>query len=92
MLDVANRQQQYLLDKRTYAGSGTAQTADALGLGTTPPEVTSVYDVTVTAGGGPPPTFTISAAPKSGTIQSGDGTLTLDQAGTKLPANKWEGR
>ena len=86
MLDLANRQQQYLLDQRSYANGLATLTSS------TPAEVSAVYDVTVTSAGGPPPTFTISAVPKAGTIQAGDGTLTLDQAGTKLPANKWEGR
>jgi type IV pilus assembly protein PilE len=54
--------------------------------------VSTYYDVTIAAGVGPPPTFTITAAPKSGTIMAGEADFTLDQAGTKLPAGKWEGR
>ena len=86
MLDLANRRQQYLLDQRAYAASVATLVSS------TPAEVSAVYTVTVASAAGLPPTFTISAAPKAGTIQAGDGTLTLDQAGTKLPANKWEGR
>jgi type IV pilus assembly protein PilE len=37
----------------------------------------------------PPRTFTITAVPKAGTQQAADGTLTLDNAGNKNPADKW---
>lgn len=42
----------------------------------------------VSAGNLGPKTYTISAAPRSGTAQSGDscGTLTINQAGAKSPA------
>jgi type IV pilus assembly protein PilE len=86
MLDLANRQQQYLLDQRSYAPDVASLVSSQ------PPEVSAVYTVTIASAAGPPPTFTISAAPKVGTIQAGDSTLTLDQAGNRLPADKWEGR
>lgn len=87
MLDLANREQQYLLDNRAYLGGGASAVTT---LTSVPPEVSKNYDLTIDA-----PTaitFTITAAPKAGTLVASDGNLTLDQAGTKLPANKWEGR
>lgn len=92
MLDVANREQQYLLDKRSFLGGGASAVTTLLAVSSLPPEVGTYYNVTVTAAAGPPPTFTITATPKAGTMMAGDGNLTLDQAGTKLPAGKWEGR
>jgi type IV pilus assembly protein PilE len=90
MIDLANLEQQYLLDSRTYLGGGASAVTTLLSSASLPDVVSKNYDVTIAA-----PTaitFTITAAPKSGTLMAGDGSLTLDQAGTKLPADKWEGR
>jgi type IV pilus assembly protein PilE len=85
LLDVAQRQQQYLIDARSYA---TWAQITAAGV-TVPSKVSQYYDVTTTPLAGPPPTFTATATPKTGTRQAGDGTLQIDQAGTKTPADKW---
>jgi type IV pilus assembly protein PilE len=83
MMDVAQRQQQYLLDARSYA-------SDLATLGvTTPADVSAYYTVTVAGADGTPPTFTVTATPIAGTAQADDGTLTLDNAGVKSPADKW---
>lgn len=78
MLDIANREEQYLLDARQYTnnwGSGTG------GLNMTiPPEVDRYYTITITD---TPSAYTITAAPKAGTSQAGDGNLTLDNTGAK---------
>lgn len=82
MMDVANRQKQYFLDKRSYA-------ADLATLNVTaPPEVSRHYGTISIAVSSPPPAFTITATPTS-TQQSGDGALTLDSSGAKTPAGKW---
>jgi type IV pilus assembly protein PilE len=85
LLDVAQRQQQYLLDARSYA---TWAQITAAGV-TVPSNVTKYYNVTTTPAAGPPPTFTATATPIGGTRQSADGTLQIDQAGTKTPSGKW---
>ncbi|HET9833768.1 MAG TPA: type IV pilin protein [Vicinamibacterales bacterium] len=90
MLDLANREQQYLLDNRSFLGG--ASTVSTLVPSGVPANVTAYYTVTITATAGPPPTFTITATPNSGTIMAGEAAFTLDQDGTKLPAGKWEGR
>lgn len=83
LMDVAQHQQQYLLDARSYA-------ADLATLNvTTPTDVSDYYDITLVATDGPPPTFTATATPLSGTDQASDVTLTIDNAGTKTPAGKW---
>jgi type IV pilus assembly protein PilE len=91
LMDVAQRQQQFLLDNRGY-------TCDLTSTGlnwTVPASVAQNYTIAVTMTPGTcalpptPPAFTATATPKAGTRQVVDGNLTIDQAGSKLPANKW---
>ena len=86
LVEVASRQQQYLLDARSYAvGPGAVA---ALGL-TVPADVAPYYTVTVDpAVPTTPPTYQIIAAPIAGSVQAPDGDLTLDQAGTKTRAGQ----
>lgn len=79
MLEVASKQERYLLDARTYAADMTA-----LGV-TIPPSVSANYNVTTAGLAGPPPTYTITADPtgKQATDDTECGRLTLDQANTK---------
>ena len=85
MMEVANKQQQYLLDARQYAlGSGAIAT---LGL-TTPQEVSSFYTLNVDpAVATTPPTYNITATPITTSAQNGDGVLELNNLGVK----KWKG-
>lgn len=83
MMDVAQRQQQYLIDARSYATTFSALSVE------TPADVSSYYTVEIEASDGPPPSFTVTATPKTGTPQAGDATLTIDNAGAKTPADKW---
>ncbi len=84
LLDAANKQQQYLLDARTYALDSAFLTTIGVGL---PDTVATFYTLTVLpAAATTPPTFTISATPKSGTAQEPDGTLTIDNTGQKTRA------
>lgn len=83
LMAIASRQQQFLMDTRGYASA----------LGTialpTPPNVSSAYDLTLVAAGGPPPTFQITAAPKTGSDQGQErcGVLAIDQTGAKTAAS-----
>lgn len=83
LMDVAQRQQQYLLDARSYAASLSALDV------TTPSDVSPYYTITIEAADATPPTFKVTATPVSGSAQAGDPTLTLDNAGVKTPADKW---
>ena len=76
MTDIATKQSQYLLDARTYAS-----TVGDLGL-TEPASVTTYYTITISATT-PPPAYTITATPKAGTSQDGDGVMTLTHTGAK---------
>lgn len=83
MMEVVQRQTQYLLDQRSYA-------SDIASLNLTPTtEVSRNYDVAVATQAGPPPGFTVTATPKTTSRQKNDGTLTLTNTGVKTPADKW---
>lgn len=77
MLEVANREQQYLLDARSY----TSALSD-LKLLPVPTEVSQFYTVTIAATS-LPPTFTITATPVAGGPQVADGAMTLTHEGNK---------
>ena len=85
MLEIANRQQQFLLANRSYATS-----LSNLGY-TVPSGVAERY--TCTVGATNPsnglPTFTVSCQPVGAQQASGFDTLTLDGTGTKAPDNEW---
>jgi type IV pilus assembly protein PilE len=77
---VAQRQQQYLLDARTYAlGGGALIDLNMVA----PTSVTDHYAITVTpAAPTLPPSFTVVATPTS-TVQIPDGILSLTNTGLK---------
>ena len=89
--DVANRQEQYLLDQRSYTG-----TIGAGGLGMAPPSETSGLYTFATAVGGndcvggtlPTPGYSITATAIGG--QAGDGALCLDSVNNRTPTVKWQ--
>lgn len=102
MSDVASREQQIMLDLRSYVAVATttsttnyfpnAPTAGNPGLNLTiPTKARDNYDFGVTApaptASAPLPTFLVTATPKG--KQAVDGVLTLDSAGVKTPAGKW---
>jgi type IV pilus assembly protein PilE len=85
MMQVADREAQYLLDARNYAlGSSALTTLNV----TLPTDVSTKYTITVTAADGTatpstPPTYTITATPITGGPQVADGTLSLTHTGAK---------
>ena len=83
LMDIAQREQQYLLDQRGYAS-----TVAALGLAT-PSDVSSFYNIKITVPVGTPPTFTATATPITGSAQEPDGTMSINQANVKTPSNYW---
>ena len=88
MLQIADREAQYLLDARSYAIGPTALTT----LNFTPPaDVSNHYDITITASDGSstpttPPSYIIKATPRSTSAQVADGVLELHHTGTKKRA------
>ncbi len=83
LMDVAQKQTQYLIDNRAYASTTSALSVN------TPTDVNNLYTVSIAVTAGPPPTFTVTATPKAGTVQEADVTLTINQAGQKTPSDKW---
>jgi type IV pilus assembly protein PilE len=84
MMDIANREQQYLLASRTYA-----DTATLLATGyAVPSDVSAYYTWAVTVDSTTVPTFTITFTAVGS--QAVDGPLTLDQAGNRSPLSKWQ--
>lgn len=83
MMDIANRQQQFLLANRGYADN-TALAASGY---TLPSEVASNYSYSIALSATTVPGFTITFTPTGS--QASDGDLSLDSQGTKLPPNKW---
>ncbi|HUS25719.1 MAG TPA: type IV pilin protein [Candidatus Binatia bacterium] len=87
LLDVAQREQQFLLDNRAYA-----TTLTQLNL-TVPSEVSNFYTVPDPAvdNAAAPPNFTVTATPRAGTKQVADGWLAVSNTGAKTSqyAGKW---
>jgi type IV pilus assembly protein PilE len=100
MVTVANRQEQSMLNSRSYftIPNGTVAEWSAVNM-TVPSEVSSNYTIKVTANNaGTPPTYTVTAYPQGSqaTKDAACGNLTYDQAGTKgisgsgVLANCWK--
>ncbi len=82
MMDLAQREAQYLLDARAYAS-----TAATLGYAATPADVAPYYTISIAAPVVSPPAFTITGTAIG--VQGPDGGLTIDNKGTKTPSGKW---
>jgi type IV pilus assembly protein PilE len=83
MMDIANRQQQFLLANRSYADAATlANSGYAL-----PADVSANYGYGITLSTTAVPGFTLTFTPTG--AQASDGTLTLTSEGVKSPADKW---
>lgn len=85
MLDIANRQQQFLLSNRAYA-TKAALTSSGYVL---PSDVGAKYGYDITVGTGTVPSYVITLTPVAGSSQVSDGVLTLNSEGVKAPAEKW---
>lgn len=83
MMDIANREQQYLLANRSYASKSQLEAAGyAL-----PSEVGGNYTYAIDLGTGSMPTYTITFTATG--AQSSDGNLSLTSEGVKTPSGKW---
>jgi type IV pilus assembly protein PilE len=83
MLEIGNRQQQYLLANRSYT-SNLNEIAYTL-----PADVDDRYIFSITISTVGMPYFKISALPQGGQASDGPAPLTLDSEGVKEPADKW---
>ena len=88
MIQLASREEQYLLDARAYTADLTSAGLNV----TAPSELATRYTFTVqvnVAGCAPNPCYIITASPIGTGPQAGDGDLTLNNAGQKAPLDKW---
>jgi type IV pilus assembly protein PilE len=95
MMDLANRQEQYLIDQRTYAAFTCSTTCTgALGINPDATVGTHYTFAAVTAGNDclgvalAGPSFVITATPIGSQLR--DGALCVDSRNNKTPATKWE--
>jgi type IV pilus assembly protein PilE len=83
MLDIANREQQFLLANRAYASKAALETSGY----SLPTTLTSKYSYDVTVGTSTVPAFTVTFTATGG--QADDGALTFNSEGVKAPSAKW---
>jgi type IV pilus assembly protein PilE len=83
MMDLANREEQFLLANRVYADKATI-VASGYGL---PADVANNYSFDIVVDAGTVPGYTMTFTAING--QAPDGALSLTSGGVKLPANKW---
>jgi type IV pilus assembly protein PilE len=89
MLDIANREQQFLLSNRSYVDYPTLTTSGYV----FPSELNGKYTPSIAVGTGTVPSFTITFTASG--AQASDGPLTLNDQGVKgcgtgcVPSSKW---
>jgi type IV pilus assembly protein PilE len=96
MMDVANRQEQYMIDQRSYSAFSCTTTCTG-SLGVRPEaSVAARYTFSAVLTGNDclgnalaGPSFVITATPIG--AQTSDGALCLDSRNNKTPAGKWQG-
>jgi type IV pilus assembly protein PilE len=81
MMDLAQREGQYLLDARAYTSTEAALAA------ATPADVAPYYTIGIAAPAASPPAFAITATAIG--AQVADGDLAIDNKGAKTPTDKW---
>ena len=88
IMGVSNKQEQYILDARQYAGVAAAP-GDATGLTTlgmtVPVDVSKNYNITIGSVSLTPPNYTVTATPIGSQLTSDTncGSVSINQAGTK---------
>lgn len=80
LMNLAQLNQQYFIDKRSYTDSVAA-------LAPTPTSVSTYYGTPVITVSGPPPKFSIKATPIGSQTADSCGALTIDSAGAKTSAS-----
>lgn len=83
MMDIANREQQYLLANRTYADKDQLENGGY----SLPDDISSEYSYEITLGSGAMPSYTITFEAIGSQVSDGD--LTLTSEGVKGPDGKW---
>lgn len=87
LMNLAQREQQYLTDNRAYALDNGTISAGTVLSAPVPSDVASSYTITTAARAGTSPSFIITATARG--RQAADGNLTIDETGAKTPAGSW---
>jgi type IV pilus assembly protein PilE len=96
MMKIASREEQYVMDARSYTAALTG--SGSINLGATEDSYTctatqctnAYYTITVALVAGPPPGYTITATATGTQASFTPVPLTLDNLGTKSPLNDWQ--
>lgn len=83
MMDIANRQKQFLLSNRAYVSKTDLESSGY----ELPTDLSSRYSYVITLGAGTLPSFVITFTAIG--AQADDGNLSLSSAGVKTPPDKW---
>lgn len=83
MMEIASRQQQFLLANRVYADK-TALESSGYAL---PSDLSGKYTYDISVGTNAVPSYTITFTATG--VQASDGALSLTSEGVKTPAAKW---
>lgn len=83
LLNISARQQQMLLDTRSYAANTATLNVSI------PATVQQTYTISLTVGAATVPTFTATATPTGAQAADKCGVLSITQTGTKSPATCW---
>lgn len=83
MMELANREQQFMLAQRSFAAYSTIAAAGY----SFPSDLTANYTPTIAVSAGGFPAYTITFTAKGRQLTDGD--LTLNSEGVKAPAGKW---
>ncbi|MGV6474504.1 type IV pilin protein [Azotobacter vinelandii] len=84
MMEIASRQQQFLLANRAYATRDELEKSGYV----LPSDVAAHYDYAVTPGSGTLPSFLIAFTARGVQMKDAE-RLTLDSEGVRTPADKW---
>jgi len=87
LMDLAQREQQYLTDNRAYALDGGGTTAAVALSAPVPGDVAKSYTISTAARAGTTPSFLVTATAVG--AQAADGNLSIDETGAKTPSGSW---
>lgn len=83
LTNLASRQQQFLVDRRSYAGALAVLNAPP------PSSLDGKFTFTVAAIAGPPPSYTLTANAAGDQAKDKCAAMSIDSAGNRTPASCW---
>ena len=93
LIQIANKQQQYYMDARSYVAVADMASLAASPLKVSPEQkVQANYGLVITAPGGNPPTFLATLTPLNGQQMAGDYVFSVNSLGekTSTPDGGWK--